>query len=134
MPSERWSDSDLRDYIVRATNTFSLFPDEEWDERRARFRAEVARVIPAVQSRVLAEVGALTSAAGIALFATELVEESGGPRAWLVVCERPWEYLERWIGDGVVKAYRKARFDGDDDELTGIGQASSRRELGPALD
>ena len=130
MSIEFWSDRELREYVVSATNTYSFFPDEEWEEKRAQFRAQVARIVPAIQSRVLAEVGATTSAEGIAMFAAEVVEHFDGPRAWLVVSATPWNYLERWVGDEVIAAYGRAAAEhADSDELAGITAASTRRAI-----
>jgi hypothetical protein len=128
MSIEYWSDRDLREYVVSATEVF--LPDEEWQAKRAQFCAQIARIAPAIQSRVLAEVGATTSADGIALFAAEVVEHFDGPRAWLVVSATPWDYLERWVGDEVIAAYGRAAGTTDDAaELAGITAASTRRAI-----
>ena len=128
MPTEFWSDRELREYVVGATEVY--FPNEEWEARRAQFCAQVARIVPAIQSRVLAEVGATTSAEGIAMFAAEVVEHFDGPRAWLVVSATPWDYLERWVGDEVIAAYGRAAGTADDsDQLAGITAASTRRAI-----
>ena len=128
MSGNSWSDSDLRAYIAAATGFFWL--GTEADVERARFRAQVTRIVPGIQKRVLAEVGATTSADGIAFFASEEVEHGrAAKRAWLLVSSEPWEYLEQWIGDVVIRAYRAAVQPKDKKALKGIAAASSRREL-----
>jgi hypothetical protein len=130
MSVEYWSDRELREYVVSATNSFSFFPDEEWEQQRALFCAQATRIVPAIQARVLAEVGATTSPDGVAMFAAEVVEHFDGPRAWLVLSSTPWDYLERWVGDEVIAAYRRATGeDGDDEKLAGITAASTRRAI-----
>lgn len=128
MSGNSWSDSDLREYIAAASGFFWL--GTEADVERARFRAQVTRVIPGIQKRVLGEVGATTSADGIAFFASEEVERARpAKRAWLLVSSEPWEYLEQWIGDVVVRAYRAAVTSKDKKALKGIEAASTRREI-----
>jgi hypothetical protein len=127
MSVEYWSDRELREFVVSATNSYSFSFDEEWEQQRARFREQATRIVPAIQARVLAEVGATTSPEGVAMFAAEVVEHFDGPRAWLVLSSTPWDYLERWVGDEVIAAYRRATGDeGDDEKLAGITATSTR--------
>jgi hypothetical protein len=135
MSSERWSDRDLRAFVVRAPR-LSWGDDTLSDVQRAAFRHQVEQIIAAgVQSRVLAEVGALTSAEGIAVLACEVLEDYVEPkkRDWLLVSGEPWKYLEQWLAESITKTYRAAvkRRTQDAKVLEGIAAASSREALGP---
>jgi len=67
MSSERWSDRDLRAFVVRAPR-LSWGDSELADVERRAFRAQlVAIAAPGIQARVLAEIGALTSPEGLAV-------------------------------------------------------------------
>ena len=129
MPGNSWGDRELREFVARAPRHF--WKGEEVEPDRDRFRIEFARVTPGIQKRVLSEVGATTSPEGIAFFALQIVEDfDSSKRDWLLVSADPWEYLESWIGDAVVKAYRNAvKGRADKSVLSGIEAASSRRAL-----
>jgi len=132
MSSERWSDRDLRAFVVRAPRL--TWGDSELAEvdRRA-FRAQlVAIAAPGIQARVLAGIGALTSLEGLAVLSCELLEDGdyvdSKKRAWLLVCAEPWQYLEHWVAESVVHNYRATigRRTKDLKVLAGIVAASSR--------
>jgi hypothetical protein len=129
MPGNSWGDDELRSFIARAPRLF--WRGDEAEPDRDRFRTEFARVTPGIRKRVLTEVGATTSADGLAFFALQIVEDYESPkRDWLLVSADPWEYLESWIGDAVVKAYRRAaKGRKDRGDLAGIEEASNRRAL-----
>jgi len=133
MSTIRWSDRELRDYCLRAGELFYL-DHAELERRRASFeRAAATQLVPLVQARVIASVGAPLSAEGIAMFARERVE-GAGPWAretqWLLVCADAWAYLAEWIADDLRKAHKatvgrksKATI------LDGIAEASSRAAI-----
>jgi len=130
MPSERWSDRDLRAFVVRAPR-LSWGDSELADVERRAFRAQlVAIAAPGIQARVLAEIGALTSPEGLAVLCCEMLEDyvDARKRDWLLVCAEPWAYLEQWVAESVVKNYRATirRREKDAKVLEGIAAASSR--------
>lgn len=132
MSSERWSDRDLRAFVMRAPRL--AWGDSELAEvERRAFRAQVvAFVAPGIQARVLSEVGSLTSLEGLAVLACELLEDGdwvdSRKRAWLLVSAEPWQYLEQWIAESMIHNYRatigtRAK---DRKVLAGIVAASTR--------
>jgi hypothetical protein len=132
MSSERWSDRELRAFVMRAPR-LSWGDSELAEVERRAFRAQlVAFVAPGIQSRVLSEVGSLTSLEGLAVLACELVEDGdwvdSKKRAWLLVSAEPWQYLEQWIAESVVHNYRSMVRTRSKDRkvLAGIVAASSR--------
>jgi hypothetical protein len=139
MSTTRWTDRELRDFVLSAPR---LDGGEEVlaDVARARFIEELGvRVVPLVQKTVLASVGVSTSAEGVALFACDLVENSrwDSRRDWLLMCSSPWGYLAEWVAEDVVKSHRSAtrRSKKDACVLDGIAEASGRRALdGPATE
>jgi len=133
MPSERWSDRDLRAFVMRAPR-LSWGDDELAELDRRQFRSQVVALISdGVQSRVLSEVGALTSPEGLAALTCEMLEDYVDPkkRDWLLVSAEPWQYLEKWVAESVVKTYRATVGRGlkDVKVLEGIAAASSRDAL-----
>jgi len=133
MSSERWNDRDLRAFVMRAPR-LTWGDDELAEVDRRAFRAQlVAIAAPGIQARVLAEVGALTSPEGLAVLCCEMLEDyvDARKRDWLLVCAEPWEYLEQWVAEAVVKTYRATtrRRDKDAKVLEGIAAASSRSAL-----
>ena len=133
MSSERWNDRDLRAFVMRAPR-LTWGDDELAEVDRRAFRAQlVAIAAPGIQARVLAEVGALTSPEGLAVLCCEMLEDyvDARKRDWLLVCAEPWEYLEQWVAEAVVKTYRTTtrRRDKDAKVLEGIAAASSRSAL-----
>ena len=133
MSSERWSDRDLRAFVMRAPR-LSWGDNELADVDRRAFRSQLGAVIAAgIQSRVLSEVGALTSPEGLAILACEMLEDYTDPkkRDWLLVSAEPWAYLEKWVAESVITTYRAAMGRGVKDAkvLEGIAAASSRDAL-----
>jgi hypothetical protein len=135
MSSERWSERELRAFVMRAPRLNCADSELAEVERRA-FRAQVvAFVAPGIQSRVLSEVGSLTSLEGIAVLTCELLEDGdwvdGKKRTWLLVSAEPWQYLEQWIAESVIHNYR-AMIGGrakDRKVLAGIAAASTRNAI-----
>jgi hypothetical protein len=130
MSSERWSDRDLRAFVMRAPR-LSWGDSELAEVDRCAFRTQLISIAaPGIQTRVLAEIGALTSADGLAALACEMLEEyvDARKRDWLLVCAEPWQYLERWVAESVVTTYRATvrRPSKDAKVLEGIAAASSR--------
>lgn len=134
MPERLWSNDELRRFLIalRSGGIFDSGRDVD-DEQRQRFRAQAAaRIVPEVERRVLADVGALIDPRGIAVVALEVLEEEnyGAKRTWLMVTEDPWGFLTDLVTREVIRSYRAAvRRRGDDKVLKGIATASSRREL-----
>lgn len=133
MSTVRWSDGELRRFVVNA-------PSLSWGEEtlaelaRQRFGSELRhRVVPRVQARLLAKAGVPLSAEGVCLFAGELVEDSRYDRRrdWLLLCADPWEYLTDWVGDAVLRSYKSTigRSRKDAPFLEGIAAASSRQSI-----
>jgi len=133
MSTVRWSDGELRRFVVNA-------PSLSWGEEtlaelaRQRFGSELRhRVVPRVQARLLAKAGVPLSAEGVCLFAGELVEDSRYDRRrdWLLLCADPWEYLTEWVGDAVLRSYKSTigRSRKDAPFLEGIAAASSRQSI-----
>ncbi|MEO7720311.1 MAG: hypothetical protein ABIS08_00170 [Pseudolysinimonas sp.] len=132
MSSERWSDRDLRAFVMRAPR-LSWGDSELAEVERRAFRAQlVAIAASGIQTRILAEVGSLTSLEGLAVLSCELLEDGdyvdSKKRAWLLVCAEPWQYLEQWVTESVVHNYRATigRRTKDLKVLSGIVAASSR--------
>lgn len=88
--------------------------------------------MPALQRRLLETIGAATSPEGVAVLAAEAIDRSNDPRRWwLVASTTPWDVLEEWIGDELVKLAKRAakRRKKDRKVLDGVTAASTRREL-----
>jgi hypothetical protein len=129
----RWSDAELREFVLAAPR---LDRGEEItaDVARAAFREQfVARSVATIQRRMLARVGSLTAAEGIAVFACDLLENSSWDprRDWLLMSPAPWAALEEWVGDEAITISRRAMRGRKKDAaiLAGIEDASSRPEL-----
>lgn len=134
MPERLWNNDELRSFLIalRSGGIFDSGRDVD-DAQRELFRAQAAsRIVPEVERRVLADVGAVIDPRGIAAVALEVVEEENyGPKhTWLMVTEDPWSFLTDLVTREVVTSYRAAvRRRSDDKVLKGIAAASSRREL-----
>ncbi|WDH79001.1 hypothetical protein PTQ19_00730 [Microbacterium esteraromaticum] len=133
MPESLWSNDELRRFLTacRDRSIFSIGEDEI--DNDGFHRQAMLRVAPAVQRRVLAEVGAVVDLKGVAAVTLEVAKDSSWDpqHTWLMVTEDPWAYLTELVATEIRTAYRKAvRRRGDEKELQGIASASSRRELG----
>lgn len=131
MSSQRWSDDDLRTYVLRAGGFFDAMTDGA-AERRADCIREMQRIVPGLQQRLLETSGATTSPDGVAILAAEVIDRSNDPRRyWVVASTTPWEHLEEWIGDELVRLAKRAakKRKRDRAALDGITAASTRREL-----
>lgn len=109
MTENLWSATDLRRF-VRAVEV-AWCGEDVADDVRAAFRAQVqARVAPVVQARLLASVGAVVDAEGVAVVADSLVDDGccDDERRWLLVSPDPWAYLADWTASAVARAYRRA--------------------------
>lgn len=135
MPENHWSDDELRTFLtdIRSGGFFGSGARVD-DDARVRFRAEaMRRIVPAVQRRVLAEVGATLDARGVAAVTFEVLEDSswGAEHVWLMVSESPWDYLAELVAREIRKAYRKAvQPSGDAKALKGIEKVSAGRAGG----
>jgi hypothetical protein len=132
MNDEFWSDDEFRSFLsaLRGGGFFSAGID---DTDRERFiRQARLRVAPDVQRRVLADVGAITDADGIALATLEILEDElwGKRRTWIMVTPDPWGLLTDLVTRDIRVSYRASiRRRRDDRALDGIEKASSRAEL-----
>lgn len=129
-----WSDDELRTFITTLRGG-GLFAPEVDSTERDRFVAQARlRIVPEVQRRVLAEVGAATDASGVAHVAFEVLErETWGKRhTWLMVTTEPWGYVTDLVAREIRSAYTAAvRRRADAKALKGIAAASSRPEIDP---
>ena len=110
----RWSDTQLRDYVRRAHSFVSWIgaTDDGREAANERFRLEVReRVVPAIQTLLLERVGTLADPEGISVVAEELIGDFGrdDERRWLMVSPEPWKYLTAWVASDLVKSYKGAR-------------------------
>lgn len=134
MHESLWSDDELRAYIaaLRDGGFFST-PDEV--DRERFIRQARHRLVPEVQQRLLAEVGAVTDPSGVARIAFEVLEEEtwGKRHTWLMVTAEPWGFLVELVHRQIRAAYRSSvrKLKDEDKRLKGIAKASSRGELGP---
>lgn len=129
-----WSDDELRSFLTRLRDGSGLFSEPAIDEvDRARFIDQARiRVVPEVQRRILAAVGARTSEAGVAAVAFEVVESLvwGKRHTWLMVSTNPWALLTDFVATEVQQAYRSVIATPQERKLLkGIAEASSRTEL-----
>src|SRR5690349_2463646 len=132
MNDEFWSDDEFRSFLsaVRAGGFFSAGADET--DREGFIRQARLRVVPDVQRRVLADVGAMTDAEGVARATLEILEEElwGKRRTWIMVTPDPWRLLADLVAREIRASYRasvgRCR---DDRALDGIAKASSRAEI-----
>ena len=113
MDENRWSDRSLREFIRRISSHawWCDTSESERDAEHERFRREVmARIVPAVQSRLLEKVGTLTDPEGISMVASELIDDGcrDDERRWLLVSPEPWDYLAAWVASDLTKAYKGA--------------------------
>jgi hypothetical protein len=127
-----WSDRRFREFLTQMRG--GMFAPPIDDEEREEFlqQAEM-RLVPEVQRRLLAEVGATVDAYGVAVIAFEVIEDSAwdSRRPWLMASVDPWAFLSELVTRELATAYREtARPAGEDDDLAGILAASSRRALG----
>jgi hypothetical protein len=131
MSSQSWSDDDLRRHVLHQRGFFES-PSADDELRRAECIRQMRRIVPALQRRLLEDVGAVTDAGGVAVLAAEIIDRSNDMRRyWLVASTTPWGHLEEWIGDEREQLYKKAEKKRKKDRkvLDGIATASSRREL-----
>lgn len=134
MSEADWSNDELRTFFS-ALRSGGLFDrgaaaDEEW--RAAFHHQAMRRIVPAVERRLLAEVGAMLDAPGIAHVALEVAEDAawGAEHAWLMVTADPWRHLADLVRREIRRSYRKTvRTRSDGEALDGIEAASSRRAL-----
>lgn len=135
MPEHTWSNDELRTFFtaLRSGSIFAPSADVD-DATRETFRAQaMRRLVPEVERRVLAEIGAVVDPRGVAAVAIEVAEDTtwGSRHTWLMVTDDPWAYLTDLVTREITKAYRGAvRRRGDEKVLKGIEAASSRREIG----
>ncbi|WP_309129749.1 hypothetical protein [Microbacterium sp.] len=133
MPEIDWTNDELRAFLTALRNA-GIFGIGEEDLDREGFRRQaLRRIVPGVQRRVLAQVGAVVDPLGVAAVALEVVNDTAWEpeHTWLMVTKDPWRYLADVVSNEIRRAYRKAvRPDGDADALAGIEKASSRLEIG----
>lgn len=137
MIDEHWSDAEFRSFLsaLRSDGCFSPTLD---DTDRERFiRQARLRVSPEVQRRVLAEVGAVTDADGIARATIDILDDElwGKRRTWLMVTPDPWGLLADLVTREIRASYRASVHRRRDDRtLDGIQKVSSRAELTPGAE
>jgi len=133
MATSFWSDDEFRSFLFTMRNgVFGPMPEEYTSDRfmeQARLR-----IAPAVQRRVLADVGAATDVSGIARVALAVLEDEafGKRRTWLLVSPDPWGVLTDLVAREIRSSYRATIRRADKRALDGIRAASSRPELGAA--
>lgn len=133
MHDSLWSDQRFREFLTLLRGGMFAPPIED-AERDDFLRQARIRLVPGVQRRVLAGVGASVDPDGVALVAFEVLEDTGwedrSRRTWLLASSDPWAYLTDLVARELTRAYGESvRRVGDDDELSGIANASSRPAL-----
>lgn len=129
-----WTDQRFRTFLL-AMRSGLFGGGVEDDERDAFFEQARRRIVPVVQRRVLAEVGATVDDHGVAVVAYELLEASAWDRrrTWLMASSDPWGFLADLVVRELKAAYGETAGvrgeDGDETELAGIVAASSRRAI-----
>ena len=137
MSNALWSDDELRSFLS-ALRGHSIFTDPVDDAERERFIGQARlRLAPAVQRRVLAEIGAVVDADGVARAALEIIEEEvwGKRRTWMLVTPDPWGLLTEFVARGIRTSYRACLPRRNDARvLENIQAASSRTEIAGGSD
>ncbi|MFB7894308.1 hypothetical protein ACFC1I_19055 [Microbacterium sp. NPDC056044] len=132
MHESLWSARRFREFLTLLRGGGMFAPPIDDEERDAFLRQARVRIVPDVQRRVLADVGATVDPDGIAVIAFEMLEDCAfdSRRTWLLASSDPWRYLADLVARDVAGAYGESvRRGGDDDELAGILSASTRPEL-----
>ncbi len=133
MNTPLWSDDQFRSFF--ATLRSDLCGSDRDDDDRDRFLAQArVRVAPAVQQRLLADIGATTDPGGIARVALDVVEDQAWSRrrSWLLVTTDPWTLVVDLVTREIRSSYRSAtRRSGGKRDLDGIARASGRLALPP---
>lgn len=129
MNDASWSDDEFRSFLaaLRRCGLCSDGPDDT--DRDSFVRQARRRLAPEVQRRILADVGAVTDAVGIARAALDVLEnELWGKRGtWLMVTADPWGQLTDLVTREVRASYRASARRGPDARvLRGIEKASAR--------
>jgi hypothetical protein len=131
MHESLWSAQRFRDFLTLLRGGMFAPPIED-EERDAFLHQARVRIVPDVQRRVLADVGATVDLDGLAVVAFEMLEDCAfdSRRTWLLASSDPWRYLADLVAREVAGAYGESvKRVGDDDELAGILSASTRPEL-----
>ncbi|MCL2514424.1 MAG: hypothetical protein FWD85_04015 [Microbacteriaceae bacterium] len=125
-----WSDEQLRSFINTLRDR-ACGSDSEAEDRAAFMRQAEARIVPRARREVLAAVGAVTSADGVASVAFDVLEHEiwSKRRSWLMVTTDPWALLTDAVTREVCSSYRASLRKSDRKALKGIAAASSRPEL-----
>ncbi|WP_127818047.1 hypothetical protein [Microbacterium sp. CPCC 204701] len=129
-----WTDHRFRTFLLAMRGGLFGVGVED-DERDAFLEQARRRIVPIVQRRVLAEVGATVDDQGVAVVAYELLEESAWDRrrTWLIASSDPWGFLADLVVRELKAAYGETSGvrgeDGDEAELAGILAASTRRGI-----
>jgi hypothetical protein len=122
-----WSDDDFRSFFTRLRRD-SCGSELDDAEREGFIRQARIRVVPAVQSRLLATIGVAPDAGGIAVVTLDVLgDEVWGKRAtWLMVSPEPWDLLAGLVARAIRRSYRAAVPRTDDDRaLRAIEKASA---------
>lgn len=134
MNDEYWSDAEFRSFISALRSDSCVSPAIDDTDRERFIRQARLRVAPDVQRRVLADIGAMTDADGIARATLEILEDElwGKRRTWIMVTPDPWGLLAEFVTRDIRVSYRASVRRGRDGRaLDGIEKASSRAELTP---
>jgi len=132
MNNHYWSDAEFRSFLTAIRGDSCVGAGADDTDREGFIRQARLRVAPDVQRRVLADVGAMTDADGIARATLEILEEElwGKRRTWIMVTPDPWGLLADLVTREVRTSYRASiRRRRDDRTLDGIAKASARVEL-----
>lgn len=132
MNDEFWSADEFRSFLS-ALRGGGLFTPGIDDIDRDRFiRQARLRIAPDVQRRVLADVGAMTDANGIARATLDVLEDElwGKRRTWIMVTPDPWALLADRVTREIRSSHRASiRRRRDERTLNGIEKASTRAEV-----
>ncbi len=132
MNDNAWSDAEFRSFLSALRSDSCFSPTVDDSDRQRFIRQARLRVSPEVQRRVLAGVGAMTDADGIAHATLDILEEElwGKRRTWITVTPDPWGLLTDLVVREIRSSYRaSAGRRRDDRALDGIEKASSRAAL-----
>ena len=129
MTTDFWSDEQLRSFI-NSVRDRSYGSEAEAEDRATFMRQAEVRIVPAVRSRVLAEVGAVTSPDGVASVAYDVLTDEAWSkrRSWLMVTTEPWALLVDAVTREICSSYRASSRKSDKKALKGTIKTNPNRE------
>lgn len=130
MNDTSWSDDEFRSFLaaLRTRDFLSDGPDDS--DRDCFVRQARRRLAPEVQRRLLADIGAVTDAAGIARAALDVLEDEmwGKRGTWLLVTSDPWRQLTDVVTRAIRTSYRASTRRGSDARKVRAIEKASRDE------